>query len=70
MMSSLYYDDDTGAPTVVKVGQQTVHKARTKKECHYCPTAILPGQRYIRQAWIVDGDFQVSTEHAGSECQR
>lgn len=50
--------------TAEQIGKPEVRTARVERTCHQCPQRILPGQRYARQCWIVDGEIWIETVHA------
>src|SRR6185503_8218374 len=40
------------------------HTARTWKRCCECGGLIAPGDRYVKHAWVNDGEFESSSAHA------
>jgi hypothetical protein len=39
------------------------HKAKKEHICHACKQPIMPGEKYLKEVAIIDGDFKEIKSH-------
>ena len=69
MFTDRYYEYREEQIPVEQIGKPETRTARVERACHRCPKPIVPGQRYNRQCWLVDGEVWIETTHTdGADC--
>ena len=63
MFTDRYYEWREEQIPTERIGSAKIRTASTDKKCANCGGTITPGQKYMRQAWKVDGEIWVEQTH-------